>query len=89
MFEEHPIFGILFWGGVAALFGFLIYIFVTSPNCKRGHYERVHHNAWTQMITTSIKPLIMIPIYHAAYDSTDFFCDEYCGKNDPAEVCHK
>jgi len=87
MFEEHPSLGVLCWGVVAAFFALMIYALVTAPNCKRGHYEMVHHAAWTQMLVTSIKPMMMVPIYHPAYDAKEWTCDEYCGKNDPAKEC--
>lgn len=41
--------------------------------CLRGHTERRHHAAWTQFIMVG---KVMVPVYHAAYDSEDFICDE-------------
>jgi len=60
---------------------------IGCQKCKRGHVERVHHPAWVQMITTSIKPLIMVPITHPAYDANEFMCDEYCQKGDTSKEC--
>lgn len=44
--------------------------------CIRSHMEMRHQPAWTQFITTSYKPLIMVPIYHPAYDYQAEVCDE-------------
>lgn len=67
-----------------AILAIPVYLLITAPKCKRGHYEKVHHDESTYFIMVG---KVMVPQHRDAYDSTDWFCDERCDKNDPAPQC--
>lgn len=55
---------------------FIILKFYSDHPCIKSHEGLVHHNAWTQFVITSVKPLIMVPIFHPEYDAIETICDE-------------
>lgn len=65
---------------IATVFGILLFFVIKNVidhPCIKSHRAYVHHYAYTQMLVTSMKPLMMVPIYHPGYDQWEEVCDLY------------
>ncbi len=60
--------------GVVLIIVGIIYS-IYYPTCLKSHKGMVHHPAWTQLVATSIKPLIIVPIFHPESDDLEDICD--------------